>query len=120
MHISAVRRTVDQDKPLAVSEIPVEPEEFVDYWLPPFPVVLKSAEEPESGAVPNQAKVEEDSDSNLPNLPPNPPNPPPAPGPLLAAGYVTQSGRTSRPLPYLADFVNYTALMASNVELNSG
>ena len=33
MHISAVQLTVNQNTPLAVSDIPVEPEEFVDYWL---------------------------------------------------------------------------------------
>ena len=52
MHISAVWQAVDQDKPLAVSEIPVEPEEYVDYWLPPFPEVPRSVEEPDYGAVP--------------------------------------------------------------------
>ena len=55
--------------------------------------------------------VEEDSD---PNFPTNPPNPPPASPP--AAGYVIRSGRTSRPTAHLADFVNYTALMANDFE----
>ena len=56
MHNSAVWLAVNQDKPLAVSEIPVKPEEYMDYWLPPFPEIPRSVEEPDSGAVPNQAK----------------------------------------------------------------
>ena len=60
MHILAVRQAVDQDKPLAVSEIPVEPEEFVDYWLPPFPEIPDRNEESDHEAVPVQAKVEEE------------------------------------------------------------
>ena len=95
MHISAVWQAVNQDRPLAVSEIPVEPEEYVHYWLPPFPEVPRSVEEPDPGAVPNQVKVEE------------------APAPSIAPSYVTRFGRTSQPPPHLANFVNYTKLMAN-------
>ena len=114
MHISAVRRAVDQDKPLAPSNIPVEPEEFTDYWLPPFPVVSDRNEESEHESEPIQAKVEEEEQPNLPNFPPNPPNPPPNPPPAPAApptaGPVTRAGRVCRAPAYLAD---YTALMAN-------
>ena len=114
MHISAVRRAVDQDKPLAPSNIPVEPEEFTDYWLPPFPVVPDRSEESEHEAGPIPAKVEEEEQPNLPNFPPNPPNPPPnpplAPAAPPTAGRVTRAGRVCRAPAYLAD---YTALMAN-------
>ena len=114
MHISAVRRAVDQDRPLAPSDIPVEPEEFTDYWLPPFPVVPSRDEDSERESEPIQAKVEEEEQPNLPNFPPNPPNPPPNPPPAPAApptaGHVTRAGRVCRAPAYLAD---YTALMAN-------
>ena len=113
MHILAVRQAVDQDKPLAVSEIPVEPEEFVDYWLPPFPEIPYRDKESDHEAVPVQAKVEEEEQPNLPNFPPNPPNPPPAPAAPPTAGQITRSGRISRAPAYLADYVNYTALMTN-------
>ena len=75
----------------------------MDYWLSPFPEVPRSVEEPESGAMPNQEKVEEES---YPNFPPNPPNLPLALAPPPAASYVTRSGHTSGPPAYLANFVN--------------
>ena len=113
MHISAIWRAVDQDKPLAISEIPVEPEEYVDYWLPPFPEVPSSVEEPDHEAVPVQAKVEEESNPNQPNFPPNPPNPPLALAAPPTASQITWSGWISRAPAYLADYVNYTALMTN-------
>ena len=115
MHISAARLATNQDKPCPVSDIPVEPEEFTDYWLPPFPVLPDVVEEPEDEFVPDPIKAEEEESSNhpnLPNLPPNPPNPPPNPPHVPPPPrYINRFGREIRTPPRYESFVRYAALM---------
>ena len=100
LHISLCRLRVRGDRPLAPSHIDMEPEEYTDLLLPPFPDYQRAnAEVPGPVFTPKVEDVDDDD-----NAPPGDGEEPEAVE-AAARPYHTRSGRASRPpVRYPADF----------------
>ena len=110
LHISCVRLAVKGDRPLALGEVPIEPEEYTQLILPPFPSPSKEDTSPDVYLEEQTVKDEVETDVNLdvgllpaPEVPAPLAEAPPAEAPLAEAPaappapVVTRAGREIRP-----------------------
>ena len=110
LHISCVRLAVKGDRPLALGEVPIEPEEYTQLILPPFPSPSKEDPSPDVYLEEQTVKDEVETDVNLdvgllpaPEVPAPLAEAPPAEAPLAEAPaappapVVTRAGREIRP-----------------------
>ena len=110
LHISCVRLAVKGDRPLALGEVPIEPEEYTELILPPYP--SPSKEDPASDVYYEEQTVKDgfEADVNLDvdllpapaEVPAPPVEAPPVevpapPAEAPPAPTVTRAGRETRP-----------------------